>query len=180
MQTIQYPARYFEPLLSLETAPLDTLPLSADALRLLSTAPGEAPRGLCDTRDTAAPAAAPEPTALTRTDDGVDPAHFPPHVRDLNGCLLDLRPSNSWTTRLGDVATVELAEVFAVNAMAPFVLCSRLRPAMESPFLLEGAVTRRAAFIVNVSSMEGTCPTPWCEMLYTLPSTAIPQASSLG
>ena len=36
--------------------------------------------------------------------------------------------------QLKDVSTVELAEVFAINSMAPFTLCSKLRVSMQSPF----------------------------------------------
>ena len=49
-----------------------------------------------------------------------------------------------------------LSQVMAINSIAPFVLCSKLRLSMQSPFLMDGAMKRRAAFIVNVSSMEGT------------------------
>jgi hypothetical protein len=48
------------------------------------------------------------------------------------------------------------AQVFAINSLAPFILNSKLKPAMQSPFAdSEGRVLSRAAFIVNVSAMEG-------------------------
>ena len=43
---------------------------------------------------------------------------------------LDLRPSNSWVIKLEDVQTPELAEVFAINAMSPFILNGKLKPLM--------------------------------------------------
>jgi NAD(P)-dependent dehydrogenase (short-subunit alcohol dehydrogenase family) len=47
--------------------------------------------------------------------------------------------------------------VFAINTLAPFILNSKLKPAMASPFLdLDGISKTRPAFIVNVSAMEGT------------------------
>ena len=48
-------------------------------------------------------------------------------------------------------------QVFAINTLAPFILNSKLKPAMASPFLdLDGISKTRPAFIVNVSAMEGT------------------------
>ena len=63
---------------------------------------------------------------------------------------LDLRTTNSWTLTLEDVSTPELAEVFAINALAPFVINSKLCPVMR-----RGASAERPRFVVNVSAMEG-------------------------
>jgi NAD(P)-dependent dehydrogenase (short-subunit alcohol dehydrogenase family) len=68
---------------------------------------------------------APEDTAL-------DPALLPAGFTDVNGQQLDLRTHNSWTTTAEGVGTPELAEVMAINAMAPFILCARLKPIMAS------------------------------------------------
>lgn len=38
---------------------------------------------------------------------------------------------NSWSRRLGEVSTSELLQTMAVNAAAPFVLCSRLKPLLS-------------------------------------------------
>jgi NAD(P)-dependent dehydrogenase (short-subunit alcohol dehydrogenase family) len=43
---------------------------------------------------------------------------------------VDLRASNSWLLKLHEVSTPEVAEVFAVNTLAPFVLNSKLVPIM--------------------------------------------------
>ena len=60
---------------------------------------------------------------------------------------VDLRPHNSWRMTVSDVPTGELLEVHLVNAVAPFVLCARLRPMLvRSP--------HDERFIVNVSAME--------------------------
>jgi NAD(P)-dependent dehydrogenase (short-subunit alcohol dehydrogenase family) len=73
---------------------------------------------------------------------------FPPAQLDAHGQQVDLRPSNSWSQRLHEVGTLEMLEVQLVNAVAPFVLASRLKPLfLRSPF------ARR--FVVNVSAMEG-------------------------
>jgi NAD(P)-dependent dehydrogenase (short-subunit alcohol dehydrogenase family) len=78
---------------------------------------------------------------------------FPPARFDAHGQQVDLRPSNSWSQRLHEVGTLEMLEVQLVNAVAPFVLASRLKPLfLRSPF------ARR--FIVNVSAMEGQFTRP--------------------
>jgi NAD(P)-dependent dehydrogenase (short-subunit alcohol dehydrogenase family) len=77
-----------------------------------------------------------------------DQRWFPPVRLDPHGQQVDLRPSNSWSQRLHEVGTLEMLEVQLVNAVAPFVLASRLKPLfLRAPF------ARR--FVVNVSAMEG-------------------------
>ena len=41
---------------------------------------------------------------------------------------LDLSSANSWSRKLGELDTPELLHTMAANAVAPFVLCSRLLP----------------------------------------------------
>ncbi|BAU12906.1 short chain dehydrogenase/reductase family oxidoreductase [Leptolyngbya sp. NIES-3755] len=75
-------------------------------------------------------------------------SYFPPQMFDRDGQPLDLRPTNSWLLKLDQVSTIELLEVQLVNAIAPFLLNSKLKPLLQrSPF------DRR--FIINVSAMEG-------------------------
>ena len=69
-------------------------------------------------------------------------------MTDVNGQQLDTRRTNSWLLQLQDVSTPEAAEVLAINALAPFVLNSRLR------CLLEASPSPRR-FVINVSAMEG-------------------------
>lgn len=102
-----------------------------------------------------APLSPPLPTFVHSEDVLLTSSSFPAGAVDVTRTQLDLRPNNSWTLRLCDVETPELAEVFAINAIAPFVLCAKLKLSMQSPFLQDGVVTRKPAFIVNVSSMEG-------------------------
>lgn len=54
---------------------------------------------------------------------------FPSQIRDVNSQQIDLRKTNSWLLTLssGEISTPELAEVFAINAMAPFILASKLK-----------------------------------------------------
>jgi NAD(P)-dependent dehydrogenase (short-subunit alcohol dehydrogenase family) len=80
--------------------------------------------------------------------DESDPAHFPAGWIDRDGQQIDLRPNNSWSQELGDVAPVELLEVHAVNCLAPFLLLRRLEPLL---FAADG----QPRHVVNVSAMEG-------------------------
>ncbi|MFI6762812.1 SDR family NAD(P)-dependent oxidoreductase [Micromonospora sp. NPDC050417] len=91
-----------------------------------------------------APATAEQPGLPT----GLD-AFFPPGQLDETGLQLDLREVNSWVLRDGDVSPREWLQVHVVNAFAPFLLTSRLRPLMEA----SGHPQRH---VVQVSAMEGS------------------------
>ena len=67
---------------------------------------------------------------------------------DAGGLVPDLDAVNSWTRRVHEVDALELLEVQLCNVTAPFVLVSRLRPAMT-------ASPARRTYVVNVSAMEG-------------------------
>jgi len=67
---------------------------------------------------------------------------------DAGGLMPDLAPVNSWTQRVHEVDPIELLEVQLCNSIAPFILISRLRPAMA-------AAPARRTYVVNVSAMEG-------------------------
>jgi NAD(P)-dependent dehydrogenase (short-subunit alcohol dehydrogenase family) len=74
---------------------------------------------------------------------------FPAGRRDETGEPLDLRRTNSWVLHDADVTPREWLEVHVVNAFAPFLLTSRLRPLLEaSPF--------PDRYVVQVSAMEGS------------------------
>jgi NAD(P)-dependent dehydrogenase (short-subunit alcohol dehydrogenase family) len=77
-----------------------------------------------------------------------DPVSFPKDRRDSDGQQLDLRHNNSWRLKVADVSTPELIEVHLVNAIAPFILISRLKELMLR-------TNTRDKHIVNVSAMEG-------------------------
>lgn len=90
----------------------------------------------------------------------LDPELFPKDVFDVNKQQLDLRRRNSWLLRLGEIETGEVAEVFAINSIAPFVINSKLKPLMmrSSASSSGGAVSGSSLeprFIINVSAMEG-------------------------
>ena len=67
---------------------------------------------------------------------------------DAGGLLPDVASVNSWTQRVHEVDAMELLEVQLCNQTAPFILVSRLRPAMA-------AAAARRKYVVNVSAMEG-------------------------
>jgi NAD(P)-dependent dehydrogenase (short-subunit alcohol dehydrogenase family) len=67
---------------------------------------------------------------------------------DAGGLVPDELHVNSWTQHVQEVDPLELLEVQLANTTAPFLLISRLRPAMA-------ASTARRKYVVNVSAMEG-------------------------
>lgn len=67
---------------------------------------------------------------------------------DAGGLLPDLHESNSWVATVDQVDALEMLEVQLCNETAPFILISRLRPALA-------ASPARRKYIVNVSAMEG-------------------------
>ncbi|WP_406288674.1 SDR family NAD(P)-dependent oxidoreductase [Embleya sp. NBC_00896] len=88
-------------------------------------------------------------TALALTSGSASPARIETGTAiDAGGLVPDLDPINSWTQRVHEVDPVELLEVQLCNVTAPFVLVSRLRPAMA-------AAKARRKYVVNVSAMEG-------------------------
>lgn len=73
---------------------------------------------------------------------------FPIGKCDVHGQQIDLRTSNSWILELHEISTIEFAEVFVINSIAPAILNARLKPLMEKRM-------NDLKFIVNVSAMEG-------------------------
>ena len=66
---------------------------------------------------------------------------------DAGGLVPDEAHINSWTQNVEQVDPIEMLEVQLCNATAPFILVSRLRPALA-------ASAARRTYIVNVSAME--------------------------
>lgn len=77
-----------------------------------------------------------------------DAALFPAGRTDADRQQVDLRTMNSWRLKLADVPSPEMLEVQLVNAVAPFILCSKLKPLMMRHRTDD-------KHIVNVSAMEG-------------------------
>ena len=183
-QTIRRPRSYYQHLLPTEANALTDL--NPDVANLVGTAPmppaATLTHSLLDDQRAASTPTASATAASSNSTRGVphgtsaeasqqvvtaedaaemDPALFPKNVFDVNKQQLDLRQRNSWLLKLGEIDTGEVAEVFAINSIAPFVLNSKLKPLL----LRRGAGGGGGAagpgaplepkFIINVSAMEG-------------------------
>jgi len=73
---------------------------------------------------------------------------FPKGELDVDLQQVDLRSTNSWRLKLGEIQTAEMLEIQLVNIIAPFVLCNKLTPLMKKS-------NTGQKHIVNVSAMEG-------------------------
>ncbi len=73
---------------------------------------------------------------------------FPAGKLDADLQQVDLRKTNSWRLKLGEIQTNEMLEVQLVNSVAPFVLCNRLVNLMKRE-------NTGKKHIINVSAMEG-------------------------
>jgi NAD(P)-dependent dehydrogenase (short-subunit alcohol dehydrogenase family) len=174
-QTVRRPPGFYEHMMDVETAALDSLP--ADVLQLVgsyeevrnghqaiasspvSSASPAAPESATESDGvvrTDAAAAIPgitraselSQTVLLPDDRSTDTTLFPDGQLDQDLQQIDLRGRNSWRLQLHEVSTVELLETQLVNAVAPFVLNARLKSLME-------ATPGSHKHIVNVSAVEG-------------------------
>ena len=84
-------------------------------------------------------------------------AHHAGTAIDAGGLLPDVATTNSWKQTVDEVDPLELLEVQMCNSVAPFLLVSRLRPAMRAAVerRREEVGDRARAYVVNVSAMEG-------------------------
>lgn len=76
------------------------------------------------------------------------PSVFPAEKLDADLQQVDLRKTNSWRLKIGEIQTSEMLEIQLVNSVAPFVLCNRLANLMKQDYTGQ-------KHIVNVSAMEG-------------------------
>lgn len=83
-------------------------------------------------------------------DAGVNEDILPLGLSDVQGNQIDLRTTNSWLLKMEEVSTPELMECIFINAIAPFVLNSRLKPLMTVPD------NRPDRYVINVSAMVST------------------------
>jgi NAD(P)-dependent dehydrogenase (short-subunit alcohol dehydrogenase family) len=88
-----------------------------------------------------------ELTQLPSVADDIGGPLAPDGALDIDAQPVDRRSHNSWRLPLAEVPTPELLEVHLVNAIAPFILTSRLRPLLERDRTDE-------KHVVNVSAME--------------------------
>jgi NAD(P)-dependent dehydrogenase (short-subunit alcohol dehydrogenase family) len=154
-QTVRRPPGFYRHLMEIETRPVAELPAEArellrerEELKRLLGGTGET-RALTDR---AAPGlgitSSAELSQIPYAGEAAANEYFPAGRLDADLQQVDHRHANSWRMKLADVPTAEMLEVHLVNAVAPFILCSKLKPLM---------LRRRTGekHIVNVSAMEG-------------------------
>jgi NAD(P)-dependent dehydrogenase (short-subunit alcohol dehydrogenase family) len=146
-QTIRRPPAFYRHLLEGEHLPGGDHQVFPPT-RLLPASVTAFPAGLVETNRPVAWSALLSQVPLLPGDDIHDEELFPPGQLDADGQQVDRRPHNSWQALLPDVSSVELAEVHAVNCLAPFILLRDLLPAFR-------AGPPRDRFAVLVSSAEG-------------------------
>jgi len=104
--------------------------------------------GIDNAKSTTNPIAVLSQVPLLEGEDKYDEKAFPKGIFDMHNQQLDLRNTNSWLMKLEEVPTIELVETTSINQLAPFIICSKLKPLMlRSP--------EKDKFIINVSAMEG-------------------------
>jgi len=163
-QTVRRPAGFFQHLMDKEELPLDSLPPYAQDLLK--------DHNQCIEDIEKASAVVSENNQLAVSWHGIEPGVglrasaklsqipysfdsslkveevFPEGKLDADLQQVDLRKTNSWRLKLGEIETPEMIEVQLVNAIAPFVLCNRLSNLMRQE-------NTGQKHIINVSAMEG-------------------------
>jgi NAD(P)-dependent dehydrogenase (short-subunit alcohol dehydrogenase family) len=148
-QTIRRPPAYYRHLIELESQPLAQLPPQLQALVAN-------PKSSLDAIDLTAQLVPIQASNFVAglsqipmlPEDEVNLELFPVDKYDRDGNQIDLRSTNSWLLRDDEVSIVELLEVHVVNAIAPFVINSRLKGMMSREPNID-------KYIINVSSQEG-------------------------
>jgi NAD(P)-dependent dehydrogenase (short-subunit alcohol dehydrogenase family) len=146
-QTVKRPPAYYAHLLPGERAPLSELP--ATYLALLERGATALPQALFSLPEPPITLLPGEGAMRSLNKPGADErVFFPAGAYDEHQQQVDLRPTNSWTSRFDEIDLTEFLEVQLINVTAPYLLVSRLRPLMRrSPF--------PHRFVVNVSAAEG-------------------------
>jgi NAD(P)-dependent dehydrogenase (short-subunit alcohol dehydrogenase family) len=169
-QTVRRPAGFYAHLLDLESRPYDSLPpdmqhvlrgheackkgmaLAAAETHLIEAGNGH-PTGFVAWRGDGPGVGIRSSAMLSQVPCAYDDATndheiFPAGRADADLQQVDLRAINSWRLTLSQVPSPEMLEVQLVNAVAPFILCSKLKELM-----LRHPTGEK--HIVNVSAMEG-------------------------
>ncbi|CAK4084510.1 unnamed protein product [Aphanomyces euteiches] len=158
-QTIRRPPSYYAHMMPKETMPLLDMPEAVQAtlrqhhsftstLQNAKTLTGSGETQSQQSIPSSAVSSAVKSQVPLLLEDHDMSTHFPEGMTDVNGQQLDLRKTNSWILKMGQVSTPEVAEVFAINTLAPFIMNSRLRSLMER-------TEAQSKYIINVSAMEG-------------------------
>ena len=136
-QTIRRPPTFYQHLLAFESLPPEQLPGGIKPLL---------ERSLDNQIELSQDLPALISNVLPDNAEG-DGTYFPAGIYDEDGQQLDLRPFNSWLMKDDEVSILELLEVHVINAIAPFVINSRLKALMKK--------SESPKYIINVSSKEG-------------------------
>lgn len=163
-QTVRRPAGFYQHLMQNEERPLETLPQFAKELLLDHTNCLQELKVLTSTvssnQNMPVTWHGPEPGIGLRASAKlsqipysfdntlVTKEVFPEGELDADLQQVDLRKTNSWRLKLGEIETTEMIEVQLVNSVAPFVLCNRLSELMKKD-------NTGKKHIINVSAMEG-------------------------
>ena len=161
-QTVRRPAEFYSHLMDLELLPFhehskevqQLLGHHQDCLKQIDAFGNEGEKGLAVSWNGQAPGIGIRSSAQLsqvsyKFDNSIEAREvFPVGKLDADLQQVDLRKTNSWRLKLGEIETLEMVEVQLVNAIAPFVLCNRLIEVMKKDFTGK-------KHIVNVSAMEG-------------------------
>ncbi len=165
-QTVRRPAGFYKHLMNKEEAPIDSLPQFAQDLlsdhKMCLNELDALTTNSASQKNNTLPVSwhGPEPGIGIRSsaklsqipysfDNSLQANEvFPEGELDADLQQVDLRKTNSWRLKLGQIETAEMIEVQLVNAVAPFVLCNRLSTLMRSE-------NTGKKHIINVSAMEG-------------------------
>ncbi|MEV0192587.1 SDR family NAD(P)-dependent oxidoreductase [Kitasatospora purpeofusca] len=149
-QTVRRPPESYRELVAAESAPLPAgeLPQSTTIGRFNSGSV-DLPALPHQASESAERISAEDVTSLALVTGSATPERIQAGTAiDAGGLVPDLADTNSWVQTVNEVGPVELLEVQLCNSTAPFILISRLRPAMA-------ASASRRKYVVNVSAMEG-------------------------
>jgi len=164
-QTVRRPAGFYQHLMRGEEGPISELPTSAqdllsdheaclEELGAIGAMVADPEKNLPVSWHGSQPgiglSASAKLSQIAYTVDHALPADevFPTGKLDADLQQVDLRTTNSWRLKLGEIHTNEMLEVQLVNSVAPFVLCNRLVHLMKKE-------NTGMKHIINVSAMEG-------------------------
>ncbi|MDP3313388.1 SDR family oxidoreductase [Lutibacter sp.] len=166
-QTVRRPSGFYFHLMENETLPFEKLPQNAQALMedhysCLQELANLSSKADASSKNNVLPVSwhSPEPGIGLRSsaklsqipysfDNSLTASEvFPEGKLDVDLQQVDLRKTNSWRLKLGEIETTEMVEVQLVNSVAPFVLCNRLSNIMKKE-------NTGKKHIINVSAMEG-------------------------
>jgi len=164
-QTVRRPAGFYQHLMRGEEGPISELPTSAQDLlsdheacleelgaigAMVAGPEKNLPVSWHGSQPGIGLSASAKLSQIAYTVDHALPADevFPTGKLDADLQQVDLRTTNSWRLKLGEIHTNEMLEVQLVNSVAPFVLCNRLVHLMKKE-------NTGMKHIINVSAMEG-------------------------